>query len=353
VAILRESARPVILAGRGAFEAGARDALVRLADRTGALLATTLRGVGLFDGHRYNAGIAGGFSPPVVADLLGEADCVVAFGAALNRFTMKSGQLFSGAKLVQVDTEPAVFHRFYPVDVAVCGDARELAEAMLARLEGHAASTALRDRADAVSLGPASLRFDLPDVSRPGALDPRAVCRKLDALLPQDRTVVVDTGQLCEYPVESMAFRSPDSLLWMMDFGAVGSGLGPAIGATVGRPERLTVLFVGDGGLFMTLGDLDLAVRDKVPLLVVCMNDRAYGSEMYHMIEMGLPVESAFFETPPLDAVAGALGAEAERVTDLDQLDHLADRLRSLSGPLFLDCILTQDPLPTPLRSHA
>jgi thiamine pyrophosphate-dependent acetolactate synthase large subunit-like protein len=254
---------------------------------------------------------------------------------------------------VQIDADPTTFHRFYPADVVVCGDARGLAEAMLERLEGHSASTALRDRADAVSLGPSSLRFDIPDSSRPGALDPRAVCRRLDALLPSGRTVVVDTGQLCEYPVESMTFRSPDSLLWMMDFGAVGSGLGPAIGATIGRPDRLTVLFVGDGGLFMTLGDLDLAVRDKVPLLVVCMNDRAYGSEMYHMIEMGLPVDAAFFETPPLDAVARALGAEAERITALDQLDDLADRIGSLSGPLFLDCILTQDPIPTPLRAHA
>jgi acetolactate synthase-1/2/3 large subunit len=350
---LSESQRPVILAGRGAVEAKAGDALVRLADRTGALLATSLRGVGLFKGHPYNAGVAGGFSPPVAADLLAQADCVVGFGASMNRFTMKLGRLFSEATIVQCDVDPAALDTYYPADLTVCGDALQVAEALLDKLGGGVGSEGFRVLADEAGLGPGSLRFDFPDVSKPGALDPRAVCRKLDELLPRERTVVTDCGQLCEYPVESMSFDDPDSLLWMMDFGAVGSGLGAAIGAAIGRPDRTTALFIGDGGFFMTMGDLDLAIRDRVPLVVVCMNDRAYGSELYHMREMGVPTDAAFFETPELDAVARAMGADAHRVTTLEQLDALAPSFASLDGPLFLDCILTQDFVPTPLREHA
>lgn len=347
------SERLVILAGRGASGASVPEALVRLADQNGALLATSLKGIGLFSGHPYDLGVAGGFSTPLVADLLSQADCVVSFGASMNRFTMKSGALFAGARVIQCDNDPAALGAYCPTDVIVRGDAGAVAEALLERTAERVAPTGFRAAADGAGLSPASLRVDFPDVSEPGALDPRAVCRKLDELLPRERTVVVDCGQLCEYPIESMVFDAPDRLLWMMDFGAIGSGLGPAIGAAIGRSERTTALFVGDGSFFMTMGELDLAVRDQVPLLIVCMNDRAYGSEMYHMREMGLPTDNAFFDTPELDVVARAIGAEAERVTTLEQLDELAPRLQSLRGPLFLDCILTQEFIPTPLREHA
>lgn len=352
IALLQQSERPVILAGRGAVRSGARQALTDLADRTGALMATSLRGVGLFDGDSYNVGIAGGFTAPVPAELLGRADCVVSFGASLNPFTMKSGNLFGSAKLIQCDADASSLHVFYPADVAVHGDARHVAEAFVAELGPGEPVGGYRAEADHVGLGPASLRFDFPDVSRDGALDPRAVCRRLDGLLPVERTIVCDSGQFCEYPVQSMRFQ-PDGLLWMMDFGAVGSGLGAAMGATLGRPSRLTVLFIGDGGFFMTMGDLDLAIRDRLPLLIVCMNDRAYGSELYHMQDMGVPFEQALFETPDLAAVVRAMGCEAEQITRLEQLGAIADRLTTLDAPLFLDCRLTQELLPAPLREQA
>jgi acetolactate synthase-1/2/3 large subunit len=350
--MLSESQRPVILAGRGAAQAEAGDALARLADRSGALLATSLRGVGLFKDHPYNAGVAGGFSAPLVAHLLGRADCVVAFGASLNRFTMKLGQLFPDATIVQCDVDPSALHAYYAADVTVCGDALQVAEALLEKLGEGVGSDGFRAMADEAGLCQDALRFDFPDVSKPGALDPRALCRRLDTLLPRERTVVTDGGQFCEYPVESMSFDEPDSLLWMVDFGAVGCGLGAAIGAAIGRPDRTTVLFIGDGGFFMTMGDLDLAIRDRVPLLIVCMNDRAYGSELHHMREMGVPTDAAFFETPELDAVARAMGADAQRVTTVKQLEALAPSFESLDGPLLLDCILTQDILPAPMREH-
>jgi thiamine pyrophosphate-dependent acetolactate synthase large subunit-like protein len=351
--LLSESQRPLILAGRGAVESQARDALVQLADRTGALLSTSLRAVGLFSGHPYDVGVAGAFAPPVIADLLRQADCVVGFGASMNQFTMMSGTLFPDAAIVQCDVNASALHAYYHADLAVCGDARQVAQALLEKLGDGFGSGSFRAAADQAGLSPASLRHEFPDVSRPGALDPRAVCRRLDNLLPRDRTVVTDAGQFCEYPVESMRFNDPDSLLWMMDFGAVGAGFGAAIGAAIGRPDRTTVLFIGDGGFFMSMGELDLAVRDRTPLLIVCMNDRAYGSELYHMRDMGVPLDAAFFDTPELDAVARAMGAHAERVTTLEQLDALAPRFASLDGPLFLDCILTQDFLPTPLRESA
>jgi thiamine pyrophosphate-dependent acetolactate synthase large subunit-like protein len=350
-ALLDRAERPVILGGRGAWVAGARDVLVELAERTGAVLATSLRGAGMFRTHPCDVGIAGGFAAPAVGALLAEADCVVAFGASLNRFTTIQGRAFRAATVVQIDRDPAAFEHALGVDVKVTGDAREVAAQILNGLDPARPPRPFGRRA--ASLSPAERRYRFDDVSVPGALDPREVCRRLDAMLAPERTIISDVGQLCEYPIETMEVWDPDGLLWMMDFGALGAGIGPAIGAALGRPERPAVLLIGDGGLLMTLGELDLVVRDQVPLLIVCLNDRAYGAEIAHLRDFGLPVEHAQFATPDLAAVARALGCEALQITSLEQLDVLADRIADLDGPLLLDCLLTQEPLENPIRQHA
>ena len=98
--------RPLILAGRGAVISGAEDALTALADRTGALLATSVCGHGLFAGNPWSVGISGGFSSPAADELISESDLIVAFGASLTDWTTKRGKLIApGAVVAQVDVE--------------------------------------------------------------------------------------------------------------------------------------------------------------------------------------------------------------------------------------------------------
>jgi len=353
VQALSRSERPLILAGRGAVRAGAREALVDLAERSGALLATTLRAVGLFDGHPYDLGICGGFAGPEIQELLRQADCVVAVGASLSSFTTLRGTLFRQASVFHIDDDHSQLHQHYGAAQGVVGDAREVAQAAAAQLPSAPAARGYRALADRAGLGDALRLHYGGNISTEGALDPREVCRRLDAVVPHPRTVVVDSGAISGWPPITMKHRDPSSLLYMNDFGTVGSGLGTAIGAAVAAPERVTLLFEGDGSLMMTLGELDFAVRTRARLVVACMNDRAYGSELVHMRDWGMPLhDSARFVTPDLAAVARAIGCQAERITRLEQIDALADRIRGLDGPLLLDCLLTQEPMSGPSRKH-
>lgn len=350
---LARSRRPLILAGRGAVRAGAREALVELAERSGALLATTLRAVGLFDGHPYDLGICGGFAGPEIQELLRQADCVVAFGASLAPFTTLRGTLLRQATVFHVDDDHSQLHQHYVAAQAVVGDARAVAQAVAAQWPLASPSPEYRELADRAGLGDALRLHYGGDISREGALDPREVCRRLDAVVPHPRTVVVDSGAISGWPPITMKHREPNALLYMNDFGTVGSGLGTAIGAALAAPGRVTLLFEGDGSLMMTLGELDFAVRTRARLVVACMNDRAYGSELVHMRDWGMPLhDSARFVTPDLAAVARSIGCQAERITRLEQLDALADRIAGLDGPLLLDCLLTQEPMSGPSRKH-
>jgi thiamine pyrophosphate-dependent acetolactate synthase large subunit-like protein len=291
----------------------------------------------------------------VAADLIGQADCVIAFGASLNPYTTKHQQLFRNAVLVQCDLDDEALVQYGRPEVAVRGDALAIARGLLDLLEPDEPSGAFRAAADAAGVDEETWRPEIDDVSSEGALDPRAICRRLDALLPRERTIVVDSGGISEHPPPQMTVPSPEALLWVVgDFGAIGTGLAPAIGAAIGRPDRVTVAIIGDGGLFLTLPELDLAVRERIPLLVVCLNDRAYGSEYHHIVEDGIPEDTpgAMFETPDLAAVARAMGCEGQRITSLDQLDGAVARLEGLDRPLFLDCMLTQQLIPSQLRQH-
>src|SRR5215470_5908317 len=124
--------RPLILAGRGAVISDAETALAALAERTGALLATTVCGHGLFAASPWSLGIAGGFSSPIADALIKDSDLIAGFGASFTQWTTKRGKLIApDAIIAQVDVEAARLGCQTPVQHAVRGDAKATAEAML------------------------------------------------------------------------------------------------------------------------------------------------------------------------------------------------------------------------------
>ena len=333
--LLGAAERPLILAGQGAF--GARDELVRLSERTGALIGTTLLAKGLFRGESYDVGVIGGFASDPVAPLLPEADLLVAFGAAINPFTTAEWALFQDIPVVQVALErradPAA-----PVTLSIAADAALTAERVLEAVTSPAsppgAEVLERLAAPVYSGG---------DESTADELDPRAVATALDELLPPDRVLVLDSGRFMNAPGKYVYVQDPPSIRHTAEGGSIGLGLGVALGAAAGRPERTTVLFTGDGGLSMALADLETAHRHGLPLIVVVMNDRAYGSELNVLASMGLPGEMA--ELPDMDfaAVAAAVGIEGHTVRTVAELRALAPALSGRSAPLLVDCKIRQD----------
>ena len=238
--LLRGAQRPVILGGRGAIQSGAREALIALADQTGALLTTSLPAKAWFAGHPWNIGVTGGFATPLAAELVRDADLVVAFGASVNPFTSKAGTLFRApTKLVHVDVAPTAIGAYTPAHLGVMGDARATAQGLLELLADEPAregyrTAAVRDRHDTFDFADAHV-----DASREGALDPRTVCARLERLLPPDRQLVTDGGHFCGFPASYLSVPEPSAFVFALDFGAVGLGLGTAIGAAMGRPDRL------------------------------------------------------------------------------------------------------------------
>ncbi|WP_309064699.1 thiamine pyrophosphate-binding protein [Microbacterium sp.] len=325
---LHAAERPFLLAGRGAWLAGAGEALGALADTTGALTASTALGRGVFPDARYDLGVTGGFGADGAMALVREADVAVVFGASLNQFTMRFGELFSpGTRVFQVDIAPAATHAH--VGGFVRGDARIVAERLVERVRAAAASAA-----DAASRMPwresvdvaAARGYDAGDELAPdGRLDPRSAARRIAELLPEERVVVSDGGHFIGWANMYWPVASPDRMMMVgTAFQAIGQGWPSVVGATRARPEATVVLTSGDGGGLMAIADLESAVRAaRGRGMAVIWNDAAYGAEVNLYGLKGLAEEPMLIPEVDFAALSQAVGAEGVVVRSLADLERL------------------------------
>ncbi|WP_406070629.1 thiamine pyrophosphate-binding protein [Micromonospora sp. NBC_01638] len=331
---LSAARRPVLLAGRGAEPAAA--AVRALADRSGAVLATTLMGAGLFPDHPYNLGVAGGLSRPLTRRVLGEADLVLAFGAGLNRWTADHGRLFGQAEVVCVDLDAAALGARWPVDAGVVGDAGAVATAVAGRLP-VLERPQWRSAELAREVAAADPFAGLVPLRAPDRIDPRAFLRVCARRLPQRRTTVVGVGHFGGWP--NLLLDSPAvdrALIAPWDFGSIGVGLPFAVGAATGRPDRPVVAFEGDGSLLTGLGELDTLARTGAAVLLIVLDDAAYGAEVRKLRPRGVDPSLARFPERDLAAVARALGVPAWTVTDEAGADAAFDAVLPVTGPCLL-----------------
>ena len=327
--------RPVILAGQGAMSA--RDDLVRLGQRTGALLATSLKARTLFRGEPFDIGICGTYSTAVASGLLAEADLILAFGASLNNHTTYGGSLVKNARVVHFDSDPEALGRFVAPAMSVRGDAPSAARMLLAELDrrGHQA-TGYRTPDVAERLASAIAHEPFVDVSAPGALDPRTLMQRIEAMLPADRTVVQDGAYNQRFSTSYLSVPDARSFILPREFEALGSAMGQALGAAIGRPDRVTVLCTGDGGFMMSSADFDTAVRYRLKLLVLLSDNGGFGAEVLMLRRWGLPEDVPVYESPSFAAMAAGLGAKSVVVETLDDIAKIEPLVRDMDGPVLV-----------------
>ena len=344
---------PVILAGDGAYRADAREAIEDLAERISAVLVTSLKGRDYFEDHPFAVGFSGNWGSPLANEYVSEASYVLAVGCSLNDHTADEGRLIGeDATIVHVDADPGSIGRYTPVDLGIVGDARLAVEALSAAFEregidreGELWTDDLRERI--ASYSPLDER-DYPE--KPGVMDPRALIRKLEEVLPDARLVGSDGGQFRKWALHELSAPPADSII-SCDFAAIGLGLPMGIG--IGRfledekrsngDPRTAIAICGDGGFMMSLQELETAARHETPVVVVVGNDSSLGSEYHYLDVQGGPADVARLSTPSLADVATSLGAEGHTAYSLEDVDAIADRLQDPDGPVVLECIIDHE----------
>lgn len=349
VGIIASAKRPLVLAGRGAIDDTSRAALVRLAERIEAPLATTLKAQDLFRGQKYNLGLFGTLSTPDTVDTIMKSDCVVAFGASLNGYTSSKGTFLKGKRVIQVNASPQDIAQHYQPTVALVGGPAETVERMLYWL-AEAEVPGSGFRSELPEVGSASYekpkwptsadQTRLPDIDL--ALD------RLNDCLPAERTVVFDAGRFAKTAWRRIANVSPQRSLMTHNSGSIGLGMGYAIGAALAAPDTPLVLVTGDGG-FMHAGvtEFNTAVRAGIDLIVIVCNDGGYGGEHIQFRNRGMDPALSLFEWPDLAPLATALGGTGISVRSVDDLSLAAEAINKRQKPLLIDLKLDPEKIPS------
>jgi thiamine pyrophosphate-dependent acetolactate synthase large subunit-like protein len=265
---------------------------------------------------------------------------VLVFGAGLNFLTTSFVTALPQVPLIQVEAVRTNIGRWYPADVGLVGDARVVAEQLIEALPERPAS-AKPSHHDATrklieNFDPAR---DFQAASTARTLDPRTLALELEKLLPQNRNLVVDGGNFLGV-VPYLSVPDPGSFKMIGDFASIGLGFGAALGVAKARPDKTTVLVIGDGAFLMTLGELETVVREDLPIIIVLMNDCAYGAELHFLKMRDLPVAKSVFPDVDYAPVAEAFGFRTATIRTLDDLQKAASMLARPDGPVFLDCKL-------------
>lgn len=345
---LASAERPLILAGRGAVIAGAETAMVALAERTGALLATSICGHGLFADNPWSVGISGGFASPAADELISESDLIIAFGASLTQWTTKRGKLIApGAVVAQVDVEAGKLGYQMPIQHAVHADARVTAEEILAELDtrrvGPRTGRRTAETRRRIDDG-GNHNAPYQDTSSADFIDPRTLSKAVDAILPKDRTVASDSGHFCGWVPRFLRVPNAKASCLSHSFQSVGLGLASAIGLAVANPGALAVLGAGDGGFLMSIADLETAIRLKLRMCILIYNDSSYAAEVHLYRRRGYAIDIVQFPDTDFAAIARGHGARAATVRTLEDLEPVQAWVREgAPGVLVIDAKINPD----------
>ena len=385
---LASARRPLIWAGGGVRLADASGALRALAEWLGAGVITTQAGRGAIpEDHPLCIGYFG--MDPAVEPLLAEADALLAVGTRFRSNETRNWQLPLPRPLLRIDIDPQEVTRNYQPDLALVGDARLTLEALLRALGETAPDARVSGDAPNAPTAPQPVHGAAPDPDRraraPGPgwrsspADPDWRARVADArraararwramlgpherllddlrtTLPRTAIVVRDvTVPATVWGSRLLDVREPRAALHSASM-AIGQGLPMAIGAAVGRPDRVIVLLAGDGGFATSLGELTTAVQERLRLVIILFNDAGYGIlRNLQDAHFGGQRFGVDLHAPDFARTAEATGAMGCHVASLLEFSPALSEALASTGPVLVEVDLQAiGPMATPFTGAA
>ncbi len=340
--------RPIIIAGLGVVKSRAKDDCVALAKKTGALLSTTLPAKGLFHDQPFCLGVAGGYATEKAKTIFSKADLVLGIGARLASHSFDGGQLTPDAFVVHLDVAPQTYVQGrHAADLLIKADAKHGANALIKALEkktGWRTPKMRQATSDALVLPDDR---NTPD----GLLHPMAVIKQLAVTVPATCHIVNTSGH-CAYYAAQMNKHPQSHYTVIREFGAIGNGTSFAIGVATAFPDRQVILIDGDGSLLMNVQELETIKRHNLNILIICLNDGAYGSEVHKLRADKAPLEGSLFGRTDFAALAEGFGISGKRLTNLAVMRDFFEEYQRSSAPTVWDVPIS-DLIASPVMKKA
>lgn len=338
---IRASQRPCIYAGGGVVNSGAEEALVRLADLIDAPVCSSMMGLTAMDSsHPRFLGMMGMHGRYAATKAMAECDLLIAVGVRFSdRATGDKLKFSNGKTVLHIDIDPAEMSKNIGAQQKIVGDVRQA----LTRLSEQLEETRRPQWAEQV-LQLKESELNSIDMT-PGGFHPQYIIEGVSSRMGPCGVVATDVGQHQMWTMLYYRFHSVRTLMSSAGLGAMGFGMGAAIGASIARGRRRTVLFTSDGSFHMNLNELASAVSFHIPLLIVVMNNNALG--------MVRQWQTLFFEKRYAGTtlnrctdyvrLAESFGARGGRAKSRAEFDRCLEEAFTTDGPYVMDCVIGQD----------
>lgn len=339
--------KPFIMVGGGAVISDASDELAEFAALMDSPVCDTLMGKGAFDGESLNyTGMIGMHGTKASDFGVAGCDLLVAIGCRFSDRVTGNTQTFAkDAKILQIDVDPAEVNKNVMVDVSIVGDVKKVLEVLNSRMS----------QADHRGwLGQIyRLKNQYPLTYNEEVLTGPYILETISRLTKGEAIITTDVGQHQMWTSQYIKFKYPRTFLTSGGLGTMGYGLGAAMGAQVGVPDRQVINIAGDGCFRMNMNELATAARYNIPIIQVCINNHVLG-----MVKQwqDLFYEQRFSHTILNDAVdfvkvAEALGVKGIRITKKEEVEPALKEALAYDGPIVLDCQISSDDMVFPMVS--
>ena len=361
--LLVQARRPVLLAGGGVIDSDACGEAVALAEALDmALVPSYGHNDAVPNSHPLYIGVTGKRGSGEVLKAIHQADVILALGCRLSQDTTGWDYSFMNpeTRIIQVDIDPHEVGRNYPIEVGVVGDAKAVAEQLLEALrmlvpqgrrnaEWRAEIQALGEGRRARLAKEATLSGD--------PMMPQQVYPELRKVLPKDCMVSLDAGVASGLAYERLDFDLPRTFFNYSGQGGLGMGFCVGLGTKVGRPDRTAISIQGDGGFLYTSQELNTAVRKKIPLVSIVLNNNCHGAEKAQQMKYEERYIGVQLENPRFDKLAEVYGARGFHVTRPDEIADAVQKALSLDVPSVIEIPVAEyfpapSPTPHPRSGH-
>ena len=344
-ALINAAKRPLVLVGQGVELGHAQEELKRFVEKAGLPAGCTLLGLSaLPSDHPLNVGMLGMHGSLGSNKKTQECDLLIAVGMRFDdRITGKLESYARQAKKIHFDIDPAEIDKNVAVDVAVLGDCKETLPAVTALLEDKEHNEWRESFREWDALE--NEKVIEPQIHpSEGPLRMGEVIRRVSELTHHKAVMVTDVGQNQMMAARYFRFSEKRSVVTSGGMGTMGYGLPAAIGATFGAPERMVCLFLGDGGLQMTIEELGTIMEQQAPVKIILLNNNYLGNvRQWQQLFFRHRYSFTPMMNPDYEKIAEAYRIPALTVTDRNKLTEAIELMLSTPGPFLLQAAVMEE----------
>ncbi len=340
VSAIQKAKRPIIYAGGGIINSNASEELKAFVQKTNIPVTTTLMGLGSFpEEHHLALGMLGMHGTYYANTAMSEADLVIALGTRFDDRVIGNAQKFCPeAQFIHVDIDPAEIGKNIRIDIPIVGDLKYVLTKLLQFSENKLEEEWLTRIKDLKQRYPLKYKRD-------DQLRPQYIMETLYQLTKGDAIIVTDVGQHQMWVAQYYQFSNPRSLITSGGLGTMGFGLPAAIGAQIGCPEKRVICVAGDGGFQMNIQELATAIYNKIPLVVLIMNNGYLGMvRQWQELFFGKRYsQTCLAGSPDFAQVAQVYGGRGVRISSKDDFPVALAQAFSEKTFFLIDCLIPSE----------